>query len=70
MMFPVLKKFADENKYEMIFSAEQNHYPDVTFITTQKEKIALDLKSTYRKKMKMFQALHWEHLLVILEKEN
>ncbi len=49
MMFPVLKKFADENKYEMIFSAEQNHYPDVTFITPKKEKIALDLKSTYRK---------------------
>lgn len=49
MMFPVLKKFADENNYEMIFSAEQNHYPDVTFITPKKEKIALDLKSTYRK---------------------
>ena len=38
MMFPVLKKFADENKYEMIFSAEQNHYPDVTFITPKKRK--------------------------------
>lgn len=48
MMFPVLKKFADENKYQMIFSEEQNHYPDVTFITPEKEKIALDLKSTYR----------------------
>ena len=49
MMFPVLQKFAKENKFEMIFSAEQNHYPDVTFITKNKEKIALDLKSTYRK---------------------
>lgn len=49
MMFPVLQKFAQENNYEMIFSSEQNHYPDVTFITPKKEKIALDLKSTYRK---------------------
>ena len=49
MMFPVLKKLADENHYRMIFSAEQNHYPDVTFVTEQDEKIALDLKSTYRR---------------------
>lgn len=49
MMFPVLQKFAIENGYEMVFSSEQNHYPDVTFITKDKKKIALDLKSTYRK---------------------
>ncbi|MFH1855750.1 MAG: type II restriction endonuclease [Candidatus Omnitrophota bacterium] len=49
MMFPVLRKFAKENGFEMRFCAEQNHYPDVTFITKDKQKIALDLKSTYRK---------------------
>ena len=49
MMFPVLQKFAKENGFEMVLSAEQNHYPDVTFITKDKKKIALDLKSTYRK---------------------
>ncbi|MBP7796695.1 MAG: hypothetical protein KA059_07985 [Elusimicrobiales bacterium] len=49
MMFPVLKKFAKENGFKMRFCAEQNHYPDVTFITKDKQKIALDLKSTYRK---------------------
>jgi hypothetical protein len=49
MMFPVLLKFAKENGYEMVLSSEQNHYPDVTFITKDKKKIALDLKSTYRK---------------------
>ncbi len=49
MMFPVLQKFARENEYEMVLSSEQNHYPDVTFITKDKQKIALDLKSTYRK---------------------
>src|SRR3989338_2557180 len=49
MMFSAIQKFAKENGYEMIFSAEQNHYPDVTFVTKDKRKIALDLKSTYRK---------------------
>ncbi|MFA5169209.1 MAG: type II restriction endonuclease [Candidatus Paceibacterota bacterium] len=49
MMFPVLQKFAKENGYEMHFCTEQNHYPDVTFITKDKKKIALDLKSTYRR---------------------
>ena len=29
MMFPVLQKFAKENKFKMILSSEQNHYPDV-----------------------------------------
>lgn len=49
MMFPVLQRFAKENDYEMVLSSEQNHYPDVTFITKDKKLIALDLKSTYRK---------------------
>ena len=49
MMFPIIKKFARENNYQMVLSSEQNHYPDVTFITNDKKRIALDLKSTYRK---------------------
>lgn len=49
MMFPILQKFAKENKFKMALSSEQNHYPDVTFITKSGKKIALDLKSTYRK---------------------
>ena len=49
MMFPILQKFARENGYEMKLSQEQNHYPDITFITKDKKKIALDIKSTYRK---------------------
>lgn len=49
MMFPVIQKFARENSCQMILSKEQNHYPDVTFITKDKRKIALDLKSTYRR---------------------
>jgi len=49
MMFPTLQKFAKENDFEMKLCAEQNYYPDVTFITRDKLKIALDIKSTYRK---------------------
>jgi hypothetical protein len=49
MMFPILQKFAKENNFTMVFCSEQNHYPDVTFITKDKQKIALDLKSSYRK---------------------
>lgn len=48
MLFPILQKFAIDNRYEMILSAEQNHYPDITFIDNKQHKIALDLKSTYR----------------------
>lgn len=49
MIFPVFLKFANENGYEMILSSHQNHYPDITFIDKKtKEKIALDLKSSYR----------------------
>lgn len=49
MIFPVIVKFAQENDYELILSAHQNHYPDLTFVhKTTKDKIAVDLKSTYR----------------------
>lgn len=49
MIFPVILKFANENDYEMVLSSHQNHYPDITFIDRKtKEKIALDLKSSYR----------------------
>ncbi|MDR1941249.1 MAG: hypothetical protein LBQ47_02875 [Endomicrobium sp.] len=50
MIFPALAAFAKENNYIMELSKEQNHYPDITFITKNKEKIALDLKSAYRTK--------------------
>ncbi len=48
MLFPMISKFAAENKYKMLLSEQQNYYPDISFITTGKTKIALDLKSTYR----------------------
>jgi hypothetical protein len=48
MLFPVISRFAFENKYKMVLSEHQNHYPDITFIDSNGGKIALDLKSTYR----------------------
>ena len=49
LIFPVISKFSLDNNYRMILSSHQNHYPDITFIDEKtKEKIALDLKSTYR----------------------
>lgn len=49
MIFPSILKFASENNYKVIPAEHQNHYPDITFITEDNEKIALDLKSTYYK---------------------
>jgi hypothetical protein len=49
MIFPIILKFSVENNYEIVLSGHQNHYPDITFIDKKSgEKIALDLKSTYR----------------------
>ena len=48
MLFPVLLRFSKKHNYKVILSEHQNHYPDMTFISTSGMKIAMDLKSTYR----------------------
>lgn len=48
MLFPVIARFAAEHDYRMVLSEYQNHYPDITFISPDDTKFALDLKSTYR----------------------
>jgi hypothetical protein len=49
MLFPKILEFAKKYDYDMAWSCYQNHYPDITFINKRTgEKIALDLKSTYR----------------------
>jgi hypothetical protein len=49
MIFPVILDFARANDFQIVLATHQNHYPDVTFIRRKgNEKIALDLKSTYR----------------------
>jgi len=49
MLFPIISQFACEHNYRMVLSEHQNHYPDVSLIAPDDTKIALDLKSTYRK---------------------
>ena len=50
MLFPKIQQFAIENNFEIILSKEQNFYPDISFIDKKSgDKIALDIKSTYRK---------------------
>lgn len=49
MIFPIILKFASEHNYEVLSSEYQNHYPDITFVTENDEKIAVDIKSSYIK---------------------
>lgn len=48
MLFPIIARFATAHNYRMILSEHQNHYPDITFITADETRFALDFKSTYR----------------------
>ncbi len=48
MLFPTLCEFARIHNYKMVLCEHQNHYPDITFITEDESKIAVDVKSTYR----------------------
>ena len=49
MLFPIISKFAAEEGYRMVLSEHQNFYPDISFVAPDGSKIALDLKSTYRR---------------------
>lgn len=49
MLFPKIQQFAKENNLDIILCKEQNFYPDITFIYENNRKIALDLKTTYRR---------------------
>lgn len=48
MLFPSFMRFAEKYNYKVVLSREQNHYPDLTFVTSEGDKFAVDLKSTYR----------------------
>ncbi|MBU1706567.1 restriction endonuclease, partial [bacterium] len=49
MLFPVVSKFARKHNYDLKLAEHQNHYPDISFITPDKTKLAVDIKTTYRK---------------------
>jgi hypothetical protein len=50
-IFPQLLAFAERERYELVLTEHQNHYPDMSFVSKvdQSIKFALDLKTTYRK---------------------
>jgi len=48
MLFPLILQFADKHGYRMVLCEHQNYYPDLTFIDSDGNKLALDVKSTYR----------------------
>ena len=48
LLFPELSKFAEKYHLKMVLAEHQNFYPDISFVDSDKNKFALDLKSTYR----------------------
>ncbi len=48
ILFPIIYRFAQENNYRVVLAEHQNYYPDISLISPDNTKIALDLKSTYR----------------------
>lgn len=48
MIFPKFLEFAKRYNYEIKLSPHQNYYPDITFIDSDKNRFAIDIKSTYR----------------------
>lgn len=51
-IFPLLYKFAQDNELKLELTKEQNFYPDITFIDSEGNLFAVDLKSSYRKSPK------------------
>jgi hypothetical protein len=50
-IFPMLLKFAADHGFNLILAEHQNHYPDMSFVSSSDPsiKFAVDLKTTYRK---------------------
>lgn len=48
-IFPLLLKFAQDNNLKLELTREQNFYPDITFIDSEGNLFAVDIKSSYRK---------------------
>ncbi len=47
-MLPIIAQFANRNNYALVLSEHQNHYPDISLISPEGIRVAIDLKSTYR----------------------
>lgn len=48
LLFPAVSNFASKTGFKLILCDHQNHYPDLTFVSPDGDKFAVDLKSTYR----------------------
>lgn len=48
-ILPLLFRFAEDNGLRTELTKEQNFYPDITFIDSEDNLFAVDLKSSYRK---------------------
>src|SRR6266498_6139884 len=49
VMFPVIVKFAQANKYQIVLARAQNQYPDISLFSEADDTYyALDIKTTYR----------------------
>lgn len=50
-IFPMLLDFATNNGFNLVLAEHQNHYPDMSFVSSENPsiKFAVDLKTTYRK---------------------
>jgi hypothetical protein len=49
-LFSKMLEFAKEHGYKVVLAEHQNHYPDISFVKADNEKIkfAVDIKTTYR----------------------
>lgn len=50
-IFPELAAFAERERYDLVLTEHQNHYPDMSFVSKDDQSIrfAVDLKTTYRR---------------------
>jgi len=48
LLIPEFVRFSKDFGYKLVLTKEQNFYPDITLISDQGEKIAIDIKTTYR----------------------
>jgi hypothetical protein len=44
----VVKGFAEHHGYKLILASEQNFYPDITFVDSENNLFAVDIKTSYR----------------------
>lgn len=56
-IFPLLFKFAQDNGLKFELTKEQNFYPDISFIDSEGNLFAVDLKSSYRKSSKRIKGM-------------